>query len=576
MIKLLSKYLKHYIFYIIGAFVLIAVQTYVQMVLLMGQMKSILDNGVAKQDMSFIYSSGIRMAGYTLLLGALTVAISYLTSKVSGIFLCRMRKDCYAKVLGMTPEMFDHFGGSTLTTRTINDPKAVVNLIQLLISRVVMIPMVIICILGLIYIKSRDIFAMLLTAFVMAVVILAVLDYYAGKRYVIFQRKIDRLNQVIGEKITGVRTIRAFGNEKMEEEKGIALDGEILDAALHANQPMKFMNPVTMIIFNWVMVLIYYLGTNEVKAGLCSISDMILIFQYLGYFIMALSLIPTLINMLPKARVSVDRILELLEYEENKHDISKESEAMPEDSSIECRNVTFGYDKDRPALVDISFTVTAGSTLGVVGPTGSGKSTLLQLLMGFYEIDGGDIMIGGHSVKTMSRKTMLDRFSYASQKALVFQDTIRNNVTAFSDDVCEEAILSACQTSCFDEVINGKPEGLDMEIAQGGMNLSGGQRKRLALARTVCRDADIYLLDDPYAALDAVTESKVSDNMKKRLKGKTVVIVSSRISSVKEADNIIVLEQGKMVGFGNHQYLLENCSTYKEIYDTQCYEEDPL
>ncbi len=571
MIKLAGRYLKNYIFYILGALVLIAVQTYVQMVLLMGEMKSILDQGVAKQDMNFVYLTGMKMVLFTVIIGVLTVIISYLTSKVSGIFLCRLRKDCFGKVLSMTPQMFDHFGESTLITRTIDDPKSVVNLLQFLISRVVMIPMVIVCILVLIFIRSKTIFFILLVAFVVALILQVVLEIFAKRSFKIYQSKIDRLNQLVREKITGVRAIRAFGNEQLEEDKGIDLDKQILDAALVANQPMKLMNPVTMIIFNWVMVLIYYVGTNEIKSGLSSISSLILVFQYLSYFIMALSLIPTLVNMLPKAQVSVDRILELLDFGEAKEISSATEEQAPLKGSIECRNLYFGYDKNRPALKDLTFSVPEGSTLGIIGTTGSGKSTLLQVLMGFYEIDSGDILIGGKSIKTLSKKTLLSQFSYAPQKAYVFQDTIRNNVISFDEKISDQAAMEACRVARFDEVLEGLKNSLDTEMAQGGMNLSGGQRKRLSLARAVAKKSPIYLMDDPYAALDAVTESIVSENIKKSLEGKTKIIVSSKINSIKDADNILVLEQGSMVGFGKHEQLLESCPEYKEIYDTQCY-----
>lgn len=570
MIKLASRYLKNYLFYIIGALIMIAIQTYVQMVLLMGEMKKILDQGVAKQDMDFVYSSGLTMIIYTIIIGALTVGISYLTSKVSGIFMCRMRKDCYSKVLSMTPEMFDHFGESTLITRTIEDPKAIVNLVQFLISRVVMIPMVVICILALIYIRSKNIFLILLVAFVIALTTLIVLEIYAKRYYKVFQSKIDRLNQLVREKITGVRSIRAFGNEELEEKKGLNHNSEILNAAVKANQPLKFMNPVTMIIFNWVMVLIYYVGTNEIKSGLSSISSLILVFQYLSYFTMALSLIPTLINMLPKAQVSVERVLELLDYGENASSDIKKADSLS-GQSIECKGVTFGYDKNRPVLKDISFKVNPGETLGVIGATGSGKSTLLQVLMGFYEIDSGELLVSGKPIETIDKKTLLNQFAYAPQKAYVFQDSIRNNINSYNEEVSDEEVLKACEISRFDEVLDGLESGLDTKMAQGGMNLSGGQRKRLSLARAVAKNSPIYLLDDPYAALDAITESVVSENIKKNLNDRILIIVSSKISSIKDADNILVLEEGKVAGLGTHEELLMNCKEYKDIYDTQCY-----
>ena len=191
--------------------------------------------------------------------------------------------------------------------------------------------------------------------------------------------------------------------------------------------------------------------------------------------------------------------------------------------------------------------------------------------MGFYEVDEGDIIIGGRSIRDMDKKTVFDRFSYAPQKALVFQDTVRNNITAFNENISDEVVMEAARLSCFDEVLSHKAEGLDYSIAQGGMNLSGGQRKRLTLARALCKDTDIYLLDDPYAALDAVTESTVSKNVKGALYNKTVIMVSSKINAIKDADNILVLDQGCIAGFGKHEQLLESCNAYKEIYDTQCY-----
>lgn len=570
MIKLASRYLKHYIGYIVTAIILVAIQTYVQMVLLMGEMKKILDQGVAVKDMDFIYSTGVKMVLYTILIGALTIVISYLTAKVSGIFMSRMRKDCYIKVLRMTPEAFNYFGSSTLTTRTIDDPKAVVSLYQFLISRVIMIPMVVICILGLIYTKSQAIFWILLCAVVCAMTLLALLEIYAKQYNSIFQRKIDKLNQLVREKITGVRSIRAFGNEEKEEQRGINHDEDLYKSALKANQPTKLMNPLTMIIFNWVMVIIYYVGSIEIKNAMCSISDLILIFQYLSYFTMALSLIPTLVNMMPKAQVSADRLIELLDYDCTSEDLSKESN-WDVKGTIECKNVTFGYDKNRPVLKNISFKVNAGETLGIIGTTGSGKSTLLQVIMGFYKIDKGDILIDNHSIGDINNQTLLSLFSYSPQISYVFQDSVKNNIVSFDEHISEDRIQEACYISKFDEVVPKLAEGLATEMSQGGMNLSGGQRKRLSLARAIAKDAPIYLLDEPYAALDAITEKKVATSIKDAKGNRTKIIVSAKINSIKDANNILVLEQGEVVGFGTHEDLLKTCKEYKEIYDTQCY-----
>ena len=433
-----------------------------------------------------------------------------------------------------------------------------------------MIPMVVICILGLIYTKSQAIFWILLCAVVCAMTLLALLEIYAKKYNSIFQRKIDKLNQLVREKITGVRSIRAFGNEEKEEQRGINHDEDLYKSALKANQPTKLMNPLTMIIFNWVMVIIYYVGSIEIKNAMCSISDLILIFQYLSYFTMALSLIPTLVNMMPKAQVSADRLIELLDYDCTSEDLSKESN-WDVKGTIECKNVTFGYDKNRPVLKNISFKVNAGETLGIIGTTGSGKSTLLQIIMGFYKIDKGDILIDNHSIRDINNQTLLSLFSYSPQISYVFQDSVKNNIVSFDEHISEDRIQEACYISKFDEVVPKLAEGLATEMSQGGMNLSGGQRKRLSLARAIAKDAPIYLLDEPYAALDAITEKKVATSIKDAKGNRTKIIVSAKINSIKDANNILVLEQGEVVGFGTHEDLLKTCKEYKEIYDTQCY-----
>lgn len=572
MIKLIGKYLKSYIGYICGAFVLIVAQIVIQMIFLMGETKRILDVGVANGDMKYITTSAIKMLIFTLLLGICTIGISYLTSKVSGIFLCHMRRDCYKKVLSLTPEDFDYFGGATLLTRTTDDPKAIVNLAQFLMGRVIMMPVVIICILFMVFKNSKSSFTVLIVAVLMAAIIMVVLEIKARPRFKVLQDRIDRLNLLVREKITGVRSIRAFGNEAFEEEKGIQADKDIYDAAIDANRPMKFMNPLTLIIINWAIVLIYYCGTKEIQKELTSISSLILIFQYLSYFLMALSLIPTLVTMLPKAQVSGMRVSELLEYESKAGNELSDSEAeVPADGSIEFRNVTFKYENGRTVLNNVSFRVEDGGQLAIIGSTGAGKSTLLNLIMGFYKIDSGEILIGGVPIEKINRKQLLEMISYSAQKAYVFQDTVRNNITAFHNEISDEVIEQACVNACFDDVLGELDNGYETQMTQGGMNISGGQRKRLALARALAKDSKIYLLDDPFAALDAITEKKVKERSFKWLEDKTTVIVSSKIATVVEADAILVINNGAVVGCGKHEYLLEECNLYSALYETQCY-----
>ena len=287
---------------------------------------------------------------------------------------------------------------------------------------------------------------------------------------------------------------------------------------------------------------------------------------------MALSLIPTLVTMLPKAQVSGMRVSELLEYESKAGNELSNSEAeVPADGSIEFRNVTFKYENGRTVLNNVSFRVEDGGQLAIIGSTGAGKSTLLNLIMGFYKIDSGEILIGGVPIEKINRKQLLEMISYSAQKAYVFQDTVRNNITAFHNEISDEVIEQACVNACFDDVLGELDNGYETQMAQGGMNISGGQRKRLALARALAKDSKIYLLDDPFAALDAITEKKVKERSFKWLEDKTTVIVSSKIATVVEADAILVINNGAVVGCGKHEYLLEECNLYSALYETQCY-----
>lgn len=572
MINLIRKYLKKDIGYILAAFGLIVVQTVIQMVFLLGETKRILDIGVANGNMRYIFFSASKMILYTLLVGICAVGSAYMTSRVSGVFLCHMRRDCYKKVLSFTPEDFDYFGSATLLTRTTDDPNAVVNLVQLFIGRVAMVPIVMVCILVMVYINSKSSFFILVIAVIASGAIMAILERKARPLFGILQKKQDRLNLILREKIAGVRSIRAFGNESYEQKKGIQIDTEIYEAAIKANRPMKYMNPVTLIIINWAVVIIYFMGTNEIRQGLTSISSIVLIFQYLSYFLMALSLIPTVITMTPKAIVSGARILELLEYEPKTEISLSEIEAMiPEDGSVEFRNVTFKYEDGRTALENVSFKIEDGGMLAIIGSIGAGKSTLLNLMMGFYKAQSGEILLGGVPIEKINHHVLLEQFSYSSQKSYIFQDTVRDNITAFHKNVSDETIMEACKNSCFDEVLDKLENGLDTEMAQGGMNISGGQRKRLALSRALAKNSKIYLLDDPFAALDTITEGRAKEAVLNKLRKKTVIMIASKISTISDADQILVLDNGKIAGIGKHEELLKKCKIYRELYDTQCY-----
>lgn len=562
------KYLREFIPYMIGATLLVVAQTFIQMVLVLGEMENILNKGVLASDMKAIYGSSMKMILFTVVLVLCTIGISFFTSRISGILIGRLRKECYEKTLSMKPEAFDRFGSSSLLTRTVADPKSIVALVQFLISRVIILPVALCCILVITFINSRSIFWAFLISILICVAVLTVFKMFAQKYYGVFQKRIDHFSLVIAEKITGVRTIRSFGNETLEEKNGIEDDRKIMKAAVKANRPLYFMDPIALLVLNWTTVAIYLIAAGEIQRNIISVSNLIYIFQYLSFCIMVLALIPSLINLLPKAVIATNRVLDLLD-DPGENDQACIDGFEEKDGTIEVRNLSFGYKNGRTVLNDVSFTVKGGETLAVVGATGSGKTTLLSLMLGLYQINDGDIRIDGVSVSKLSGKDLLHQYSYATQKDYILQDTIRNNITALHDEISEDDIWHACQSACFDEVVRGVPDGLDEMLLQNGVNLSGGQRKRLMLARAFAKKANIYLLDEPYASLDAMTAKKVRQSIEEELKNKTRIIISSKINDIMHADQILVLDAGNVVGLGKHEELLKACEIYLELYEMQ-------
>lgn len=375
------------------------------------------------------------------------------------------------------------------------------------------------------------------------------------------------------EKISGVRAIRAFRNQKYEEEKLEAANTEAYNASIAANAKINFLAPFSLIIMNWTVVLIYFVGTEQLQMKMASISDLLLIFQYLAYFISSIAVIPVLVNLLPKVSVSCERINALLDdKEEAPLSRSRDCNGI-ENGKVEFNNVIFGYSGATNVITDITFTAKPGKTTAFIGTTGSGKTTIINLLMGLYRMNSGEIKIDGKSIRDYDPDYLRSRISYGTQKAMIFQDIVYNNIAAYNKACSKERVKASCDAAKFSEVLSKLPDGLNSMMAQDGMNISGGQRQRLSLARTLAKDAAIYIFDDTFSALDTKTEASVRKNIKCMLKGKTVIMVAQKISAIADADNIIVLDKGRIAGQGTHDYLLSNCDEYREIYNTQCYTE---
>ena len=568
MLSLYRKYLGHYTPFVIATFITTCIIYFVQLCLLLPESKRIIDKGVNLQNTDVIWQSGIMMVIFTLIIGICNLLNAYFSSKATAGFTCSVRKACFSKANSLSPQDFAKFGESTLLNRTMADVANItvvtINALRLWMA----IPILIVTELFIIALNNVYIFMVLAFFFIMTVTFLIVFMAKSRKNFEELQKKLDKINLNMRERIVGVRHIRAFGNEKLVYEKSAKGNEDVYDEAISANSKINFLSPIAMVVMNWVVVLIYILGTQQIKEGMASISQLLLIFQYISSFILSLMTIPFLINVLPKGMVSARRINELLNFEPTKYETSQHLKKDKTLGKVEFRNVVFGYSGALDVIADISFTAQAGKTTAFIGTTGSGKTTVMNLMQGLYLPTFGDILIDDISIRNADENWLRSCFSYGTQKPMIFQDTVKNNISKTASD---ERIKQACDASCFSEILAQKNEGLKFQLAQGGMNLSGGQRQRLSLARTVARDAPIYIFDDTFSALDAQTEKKSRKAINNMLKGKTIIMVAQKINTIRDADNIIVLEKGRIAGQGKHDDLLKSCKVYQEIYQTQCY-----
>ena len=574
--KLLLRYARSYMLWFIALVILIVVQGCAQLFGLTREMKNIVDQGIQTGDMNYIMHSGLRMLVFTALVAVCGALIAWLGGRIS----CGMRKDmmrdCYKKILSFSPQDEAGFGGATLLTRCITDTENIQRLLGFVLGACLLAPVVIILMLCSLFLVEKQVFVAEIAAVSVSFLIMIVLIIRARKRFPLLQHRLDRLNLITKEKITGVRTIRSFGREDYEEERGRDANESVFEADVAANRPLKYVSPAILTIMNLSMVFIYLTGAQKTADGLMKISTLLLTIQYVNSLIPSLSVLPIVFNMVPGAGTGLARIGELMDYREtcipDQPADGREtgSFSLSSDPIVSFEHVSFGYEGHKTTLADLSFEIPNGSRIGVVGATGSGKSTLLMLMCGLCRPQEGRILAGGAPLEQLKKDTRMSIFSYVPQKAMVFQDSARENILAYHDGIDEEAVRRACDAAVFTEVAGELENGLDTVMAQGGMNLSGGQRKRLSLARGLAKEAAVYLLDDPFAALDAVTARAARSNTMQLLKGKTVVMVAQRFSQVMDFDRIIMMSQGRIAAMGTHEELLAGCSEYADMFRIQC------
>ena len=530
-----------------------------------------------KLQNDYIFMTGLQMLGIALVSMISAVSIMFLSSKVAAKLGKTLREKVFKKVMTFSNAELNKFSTASLITRSTNDVQQIQMLITLLFRVVVYAP--IIGIGGFVKVLTSADNSM---AWIIGVAILAIL-FIVGTLFAIamprfrkLQDLIDKLNEVSREILTGLPVIRAFNKEKKEEGRFDNANKDLMKTNVFVNRAMSMMMPLLMLIMNTITVLIVWVGGHNVDQGIMQVGDMMAFIQYTMQIVMAFLMISMISIMLPRAAVSARRINEVVETEPSIKD-KKELKAFDENKKglVEFKNVSFRYpDADTEILEDINFTAEPGKTTAIIGSTGSGKSTVVNLIPRFYDVTEGELCVDGVNVKDVSQEDLRNIIGYVPQKGVLFSGTIESNIKYSDESMSDERMEQAADIAQATEFINEKELKYKDPIAQGGGNVSGGQKQRLSIARAIAKDPEIFVFDDSFSALDLKTDSKLREALATKTKNKTVIIVAQRISTIMNADKIIVLEEGKMVGIGTHEELMENNETYRQIALSQLSERE--
>ncbi|MHB8172090.1 MAG: ABC transporter ATP-binding protein [Thermincolia bacterium] len=573
MLKLL-RFLKPYKLSIAALLVFLLLQSLGELYL-PTLMADLVDEGIAKGDINYIF----RVGGFMLLVAIASsicvVLASYLSAKAASGFGKDLRSRVFAQVESYSLNEFDKIGTASLITRTTNDITQVQQVSIVMMRMMISAPMM--CIGGIIMAVSKD--AKLSLVLVAVIPLLGATIYFAASRgmplFKAMQLKIDRMNLVVRENLTGVRVIRAFNRIDHEKARFGEANRDLTDTAIRVNQVMAVVWPAMMLIMNFTTIAIVWFGSIRIDAGDIQVGDMMAFIQYAMQIMFSLVMVSFLFVMIPRAEASAIRINEVLNTLPEIEDPEKAKRVDGKTGLVEFNKVTFSYPgAEQPAISDISFTARPGEVTAIIGGTGSGKSTLISLIPRFYDIGKGSILVDGVDVREMRQESLRAKIGLVPQMAVLFTGTVADNIRYGKEDATDEDVKEAAETAQAMEFITQMEEGYDSVIAQGGTNVSGGQKQRLSIARALIRKPEIYIFDDSFSALDFKTDARLRAALKKDTVNSTVIIVAQRVSTVMDADQIIVLDNGQIAGIGRHKELLKNCDVYREIVSSQLSEEE--
>ena len=526
---------------------------------------------------NYILFAGLQMLGISLIGITAAVFTMLLSAKVAAKLGRTLREKVFKRVLKFSHEELNKFSTASLITRSTNDAQQIQMLMNILFRVVVYAP--IIAIGGFIKVLNSTNNSM---AWIIGLAILLIL-FIVGTLFIIAMPKFkklqiltDKLNLVSREILTGLPVIRAFSKEKSEENRFKVANTDLMKTNIFVNRAMSLMMPTLMLIMNSMTILVIWIGGQNIDQGLLQVGDMMAFIQYMMQIVIAFLFISMISILLPRAAVSANRINEVLETEEKIKD-KKETKKFDDNKKglVEFKNVSFQYpDADAKILEDITFTAKPGETTAIIGSTGSGKSTIVNLIPRFYDVTEGELSVDGINVKDVSQKDLRDKIGFVPQKGVLFSGTIESNIKYSDEEMSDEKMEEAVKIAQALETVESKDKKYKAEISQGGSNVSGGQKQRLSIARAIAKDPEIFVFDDSFSALDFKTDLKLREALSTKTKNKTVIIVAQRISTILNADQIIVLEEGKIVGIGKHEELLKTNETYKQIALSQLSEEE--
>ena len=536
---------------------------------------SIIDKGVMAQDMGNVLHYGVIMLVVAILVGACTLGTTYFSTKAALAYGRDMRLALFTKVQSFSQSDLDHFGTPSLITRTTNDVNQLQQMMQMLLRSIITTPIMLIG--GIVMCIKQDVRLSAILLFIVPIIAVVVL-FTTTKSHPWFKRRqtqVDALNQIMREKLTGIRVIRAFVRTEYEEERYDKANQEMLRIGLTSEKIMMALMPVVTLVMNGATLTAYYMGALRINEGGMAIGALTAFINYLMMILMSVTMSAMMMNMIPRAMTSANRISGILDYEPSIQDNGTHTEELGVFRTLEFRDVSFHYpEADRPVLEHISFETKPGETTAIIGSTGSGKSTLVNLIPRIYDATEGQILINGTDIRELPQAKLREHLGVVPQKALLFDGTVATNLRYGKEDATEEEMWHALEVAQGKDFVSQMHDGLDASISQGGANVSGGQRQRLAIARAVIRKPDVYIFDDSFSALDFKTDARLRQALAKETQAAAVLIVAQRVTTVLGADRIIVLDEGKIAGIGTHKELMETCQVYKEIVLSQLSEEE--